>query len=195
MFTTYRTQTGRVLGLLVLVYILLAQPPKLFSPGVNEVLELVGFALLVVAAFGRIWCLLFAAGHKNDVLLTEGPYSIVRNPLYVFSFLGALGFGLVIHNPLLALVIVVFFAVSYPLAVASEETHLSSIFGAAYADYRARTPRWIPNWKLYHEPALVTVSPAKIRIGIFDAMWFLWAFLLWEALEELRETGVLTTIM
>ena len=148
--------------------------------------EIAGLLLLACAAFGRIWCLIFIAGRKNDSIVTDGPYSTVRNPLYVFSFLGAVGFGLTVENPLLALLLAVIFGAYYALVVRKEERYLTSSFGAAYQEYAKRTPRWFPRFRLYHERATVPVFTAKIRAGILDAMWFIWAFLLWELIESLR---------
>jgi predicted ATPase len=56
-----------------------------------------------------------------------------------------------------------------------------------------RVPRWLPDWSLYREPELVTVSPRHVRKAILDAMWFLWAFGLWEFVEELHKLHLLPT--
>lgn len=191
LLTEHRIALSRLAGVVVLAYVLLTEPPKYIAPWLADVVELIGFVLLCIAAFGRIWCLVFIGGKKNGVLLTAGPYSIVRNPLYVFTFLGVVGFGLAVENPLLAFVLGILFATYSPFIVRREEKHLASVFGVVFQAYCARTPRWIPDFQLYREPQTMTVYPGKIREGIFDAMWFLWAFLGWEALEVLRLNGVL----
>ena len=43
----------------------------------------IGLALAAVGAAGRIWCSFFISGRKDGQLVSEGPYSISRNPLYV----------------------------------------------------------------------------------------------------------------
>lgn len=193
MFTRYRTLTGRVLGILAVIYVLLAAPPPGFPAWLMELSEWLGYVLLVTAAFGRLWCLTFIAGKKDKELLAVGPYSVTRNPLYVFSFLGAIGFGLAVKNPPLAALLAIFFIVTYPLTVAHEEKFLADAFGEVYASYRARTPRWIPDWRQYHEPATIVIKPSVIRRGILDAMWFLWLFLIWEVVDFFRETGLVPT--
>ena len=118
--------------------------------------------------------------------MTEGPYSVVRNPLYVFSVIGAVGLGLAVENPLLAGLLAILFGAYYPFVVNKEERYLLTNFGSEYQNYMARTPRWIPNFRLFYEPEEMPVIPRNIRRGILDAMWFLWFFILWEALEACR---------
>lgn len=183
---------SRTLGVLLLAYVLFGSPPKVLPAWALDLCELLGFVLLSAAAFGRVWCLVFVAGRKNDVLVAEGPYSVVRNPLYVFSFLGAVGFGLTVENPILALLLAVLFGAYYSFVVRREERFLASQFAATFQEYCARTPRWLPDFRQYREPESMTVSPRRIREGIVDAMWFIWAFFLWEILEELHLIGVLS---
>jgi hypothetical protein len=77
--------------------------------------------------------------------------------------------------------------------VAQEEANLEAIFGGRFREYCERVPRWLPDWSLYREPNLVTVSPLHVRKAILDAMWFLWAFGLWEFIEELHTLHLLPT--
>jgi protein-S-isoprenylcysteine O-methyltransferase Ste14 len=187
----HRMFWSRVAGVALLAYLVFYKPPAILPPWALEVGELLGLVLLATAAFGRIWCLVFVAGRKNNLVVAEGPYSVVRNPLYVFSFLGAVGFGLAVENPLLALVLAVGFALYYTFVVRGEEQYLTSQFGKAYQDYCDRTPRWLPDFSLYQQPETLTLPPRKIAEGILDAMWFIWAFVLWELLEVLRSMGVM----
>src|SRR6187402_2966911 len=126
---------SRVVALLLLAYILATQPPKYLPLWVVEVCESVGLVFLAIAAFGRIWCLVFIAGKKNDELVMDGPYSTSRNPLYVFSFIGAVGFGLAVENPFLAALIAITFAVYYRVIVRREEVFLESAFGEIFRQY------------------------------------------------------------
>jgi protein-S-isoprenylcysteine O-methyltransferase Ste14 len=183
---SHRIFWSRVVAVLLLGYILATEPPRYFSRQVIDLCESLGLVFLAVAAFGRLWCLVFIAGRKNDELVMDGPYSTVRNPLYVFSFIGAVGFGLAVENPFLALLLAVLFAGYYSVIVRREEAFLEGAFGDAFRQYAARTPRWIPRRSLYHERETVPVIARKMRSGILDAMWFIWAFLLWEILENIR---------
>jgi protein-S-isoprenylcysteine O-methyltransferase Ste14 len=44
--------------------------------------------LAAMIASHRLWCSLYISGYKNSQLITSGPYSLCRNPLYFFSFVG-----------------------------------------------------------------------------------------------------------
>ncbi|MDD3603847.1 MAG: isoprenylcysteine carboxylmethyltransferase family protein [Kiritimatiellae bacterium] len=189
-----RIVAGRIASLLVFAYVLCFAPPKFIPGWAAESASLLGLLLLGVAALGRVWCLVFIAGKKKDLLQTDGPFSLVRNPLYVFSFIGFIGFGLAVKNPPLAVILGILFSVYYPFIVRREEKRLTNIFGDVYRDYQSKTPRWIPDFRLYREPETMNVYPAKIREGILDAMWFIWAFFGWEALEVMRELGILPVI-
>jgi protein-S-isoprenylcysteine O-methyltransferase Ste14 len=193
-FAAHRIAWSRAFIACALAYILLASPPKVLAGWPAELLEMLGYALLVAATLWRIWCLVFIGGTKNEELAQLGPYAMVRNPLYIGNFLGAIGFGFAVEMPYLALLFAAVFALLYPAVVAREEARLLGLFGDRYRQYCARVPRWVPDFALYREPASVAVSPRQVRKGILDAMWFLWAFALWEFIEMLHETGILPTL-
>jgi protein-S-isoprenylcysteine O-methyltransferase Ste14 len=192
-FASHRIAWSRLALAGVLVLILLGSPPKYLMGWVAELSELFGFVLLVVAALWRIWCHLFIAGTKNGTLATEGPYSVVRNPLYLGNLVGAVGFGFAVERPYLAMFFALAFLLLYPTVVRKEEAKLGVIFGERFAEYCAQVPRWLPDWSLYREPPTLVVSPARARKAILDAMWFLWAFGLWEFIEQLHESSILPT--
>jgi protein-S-isoprenylcysteine O-methyltransferase Ste14 len=190
-FANHRIAWSRAFVIAVLVLVLLGAPPAAMPGWITELSEMLGYFLLAAAALWRIWCALFIAGNKNGELATCGPYAVVRNPLYLGNFAGAIGFGFAVEQPYLAALFALVFALFYPAVVAREEARLRQIFGERYHDYCARVPRWIPDWSLYQEPAVVAVSPRLIRGAIFDAMWFLWAFALWEFIEALHQANLL----
>jgi protein-S-isoprenylcysteine O-methyltransferase Ste14 len=75
----------------------------------------------------------------TDHLVTDGPFSFTRNPLYVLI----LGIGLVSGIMwFLFLAILAAFTVQ-KLAIEPEERHLQARFGETYLDYARRVRRWI----------------------------------------------------
>lgn len=193
-FAGHRIQWSRAILAAALVYVLFGRPPEFLDGWSGELLRLAGYVLMVAGCLWRVWCLTFIGGTKDGSLTTTGPYSIVRNPLYVGSFLGVIGFGLAVRLPLLPLVLFAMFAALYPAVVANEEKRLEELFGEAYLLYRDATPRWIPRWALYTEPESIAVSPRKVRQGILDAMWYLWAYAFVQLLDLLHAHGIVPVL-
>jgi protein-S-isoprenylcysteine O-methyltransferase Ste14 len=76
-------------------------------------------------------------------LVTDGPFSFTRNPLYLAGTMLLLGIGLVSGIVwFLLLAILAAFALQ-KLAIEREERHLQARFGDRYLDYARRIRRWI----------------------------------------------------
>lgn len=84
-------------------------------------------------------------------LVVEGPYRLVRNPLYIGNILAIM--GLCILSGLLWFVPIVFayFFLHYSLVVRYEEYKLSVLFGREYGIYCQKVPRWIPQFSRIRE--------------------------------------------
>jgi hypothetical protein len=54
--------------------------PRDIPAGVHYLTGLAGFLFVAVACLGRIWCSLFIAGHKDEVLVTNGPSTTGSRP-------------------------------------------------------------------------------------------------------------------
>jgi protein-S-isoprenylcysteine O-methyltransferase Ste14 len=184
-----RIASSRVFGYLLAGLLLIshhASPPG----GVQlAFLQTLGLALAGVGALGRVWASMFIAGYKDSTLVTEGPYSVVRNPLYVFSFIGALGIACGTGSLLVIALLVVGFLLYYPITVISEERNLSTQYGGDYTEYAGRTPRFIPDFSLYRESEAYTVKTRNYRRAILDAIWFVWIFGLVQLIGRLHEAG------
>lgn len=87
--------------------------------------------------------------HKDERLTVSGPYSYVRNPMYIGRFILGLGFMIMTWNPLIIGVYVVGFAVYAHLRVRREEARLVDIFGDDYKRYCSETRRWLPGFRAY----------------------------------------------
>ena len=94
---------------------------------VDLFIEWTGFIFLIIATLGRLWCSIYIGGYKNNRVINEGPYSIVRNPLYIFSFLGGIGLGLAAENLLVLSLVILLFIIYYPSVVYREEKDLEAL--------------------------------------------------------------------
>jgi len=155
--------------------------------GLGELLENLGFVLVMVGSMGRVWCALYIAGRKNRELCVDGPYSLCRNPLYVFSYVGLMGLALGAKNVLLAVGATPLFWAYYAVVIRSEEKVLQGIFGTSFDEYRQRVPAVFPRISNYWSRKEFLIQPKKVVAGMVDAMWFLWAMILLEGLEHVKE--------
>ena len=162
---------------------------------VGSIYFLVGCILVGIASLGRLWCSLYIGGYKNSTLVTTGPYSISRNPLYFFSLIGAVGVGLATETLVIPFVIIILFLIYYPSLIKSEEKRLLSLHGDRFKEYCANTPSLYPKLSLLEEPETYTVNPRIFRKNIFSALWFIWLMGILEIVEALHETGVLPIYM
>lgn len=156
--------------------------------------EALGLILIGVCTLGRLWTSMYISGYKTHNLIQEGPYSVVRNPLYFFSFLGATGLGFSSENILVLGLIVSLFAIYYPFVILAEEQEMVKIHGEEYIKYMERVPRFIPKLSLFKEPELYIVKAKKYRKTFFDAMWFIWFYMLLQIVERFQEIGLLPVI-
>jgi hypothetical protein len=158
-------------------------------------LSAVGYTLLIAGALGRIWCAVHIAGRKNRELVVEGPFSIMRNPLYFFSMLAFVGAGLSFESITLAIAFGVVFFLTHWRTILLEERNLRGIFGPAYDEYLARVPRFLPNPRLYVPAGVVTLSVPVFMRALLEAGLIPLAVLGAQAVEAGHESGVLPAVL
>ncbi len=77
-------------------------------------------------------------------LITNGPFGLVRNPLYVGNFLITLGIATFSGVSWLVALTIVLFSFQYYCIVKHEEKLLLARFGAEYEAYMQTVPAWVP---------------------------------------------------
>ncbi|GAA0395932.1 isoprenylcysteine carboxylmethyltransferase family protein [Brevundimonas terrae] len=161
----------------------------------HEGIEAVGLGLIVICIVGRAWCSLYIGGRKKAEIVDRGPYSISRNPLYVFSFMGAFGMGAQTGSLTVAMLFLLLTYVVFYFTVKREETWLAGQFGQVYADYCARTPRFGPDFSKWRDAEALDVRPRFFLLTIRDGLMFLVAIPLFEAVEAMQNVGWLATVL
>jgi protein-S-isoprenylcysteine O-methyltransferase Ste14 len=151
--------------------------------------------LVGIASLGRLWCTLYISGYKTSHLVTVGPYSMCRNPLYFFSFIGAVGVGFGTETLIIPLIILIAFGLYYPSVIKSEEKELQKIHGEAFISYLNSTPAFFPNLSMLNEPNQYVVGPKIFRKHLFDALWFIWLLGILELIEELHELSIIPILI
>ena len=131
----YHEFSRQSLGLLLmLAYALVAQPQAL------------GFWVGALIALSGMLVRLYASGFivKNQQLATDGPYSIVRHPLYTGNLLLLIGFTFASGQWWTLLVSAAFWWFYYPTAIEYEDRKLHRIFGERWLAWSQTVPAVIP---------------------------------------------------
>jgi protein-S-isoprenylcysteine O-methyltransferase Ste14 len=176
---------------LLLLPLILCTAPVGFQDNIWLIksMEFIGYLLLIICAFGRSFSSVFIGGYKNKKIVSPGIYSIVRNPLYVFSFIGVVGIGLVSLRLTVLFILTTAFILYYKTVVNREEKYLEHKFGKTYQDYYTSTPRWFPDfskWKCHEE---ITTKPHLVLRNMLEASLFLLTTELFDFIGFLQDIG------
>jgi protein-S-isoprenylcysteine O-methyltransferase Ste14 len=183
----------RVRLLLTVVFVFLAFifSTSRWSDPLRAAIEWVGLALLLVCIGGRTWCSLYIGGHQTSELVTAGPYSLCRNPLYLFSVAGAVGVGAQVGTISIAVLAGFLTWAAHVPAVAHEERQLLVAHGDRYREYLARVPRFLPGRSGWRNAQRLDVRPRAVARTFVDACWFLAAVPIAMLIQYLQGTGAI----
>lgn len=162
---------------------------------VHELVEWIGILFIVVCILGRTWSSLYIAGRKGRELVTIGPYSTCRNPLYFFSIVGAAGMGAQSGSIAIGIICGAIAAIVFYVVVKQEEQLLIKVHGRKYRDYLAAVPRFIPSPGSWRDEKTLTIRPPRVLMTFADALVFLLAVPIAEGFEYLRDIGMIPTLL
>lgn len=180
---TLRKPVSILLAVIWLKLAVLAQPGS-YNHGWHLAMEYAGYLCLIVAALGRLWAYAQIGGRKNRDLCREGPYSLTRNPLYFFSFIGVVGAGLALENVTLLLATAGSFLVYYHFVIRAEECRLRELFGSAFVSYCAEVPRFWPRHLRLRQSETLTLPTRLFNRNLTEVFWFLALIVAIEAIEH-----------
>ena len=196
LFELFRIQLTWLFGVIIFALLMFSDPQvEHLSPVYDGLLMLMACFAAAVGALGRVWCSFFVAGYKDSRLITVGPYSLCRNPLYFFSFIGAVGVGFATETLTIPAIIACMFAIYYPLVIRGEEKRLAELFGAEYEEYKKTTPSIIPRFgaKIIQPETWIGV-PRVFLHHLFDASFFFLFIGFLELFEELHKANVIPVL-
>ncbi len=78
---------------------------------------------------GRLWSILYVGGKKSAELVRTGPYSITRNPLYLFSCVAAAGAGAQMGSYVSTVGFGIICAICFYVVILREEAFLGRAWG------------------------------------------------------------------
>jgi len=158
------------------------------------IMEASGFIFLLAGLLIRIWCTFYIGGQKSKELITNGPYSLCRNPLYIGTFILAIGVGLSFENLIMLALVPAIILPVHMIVIRMEETHLERIFSEQYRMYRQKVPRFWPNLSNYNSPDPLTVNVNAIRRITMDTVGILLLPWIEDLLEVLHHNEVIPVL-
>lgn len=161
------------------------------NPALYYFIETFGLALILACIAGRTWCSLYIGGRKKRELVTVGPYSIVRNPLYVFTVAGAFGIGAQSGSLLVAICFALGTFLVFHHVVRREEQYLAGEFPGDFRAYSNQVHRFWPNLANWQDVGELTVRPDLVKRTFLDACLFLLSIPAAETLEVMQRLGLI----
>jgi protein-S-isoprenylcysteine O-methyltransferase Ste14 len=137
---------------LAAAYALGLMVPLFWVPSpIKELLDVFGVMLIGVALLIEISAMLEMRKAKTTILpnkgssklVTSGPFSFTRNPIYFGNVILLFGLGLLLENIWFWPFALVCGALTQRLAILREEAHLQVKFPAAFLAYKKKVRRWI----------------------------------------------------
>jgi protein-S-isoprenylcysteine O-methyltransferase Ste14 len=143
----YRSYTP--VPFLVLMLLFAAPTPASFAAGA---------CLVLAGEFCRLWGVAIAGSETRTTgavggtyLVTRGPFSYVRNPLYVGNMLLYAGVGVMSNAlaPWLTIAAALYFFFQYSQIVSLEEEYLRKTFPGEFERYCREVPRFLPTGRKF----------------------------------------------
>ena len=135
---------GLIGGFLVNVFF-----PFPIWPGIA--VRVIGFLPLLLGVILFAWARATFRHHKTALmpwthttaLVTDGPYSFSRNPIYLSFALIYLSLSFIFDSVYVLVMLVVAVALFDRLQIPREERYLRGLFGAQFDSYAAKVRRWL----------------------------------------------------
>jgi len=114
---------------------------------------LAGLVLVLFGEFIRVWSVSYAGSETRTTsgvgglnLVTQGPYAIIRNPLYFGNISIYVGIGIMSNAmfPFLTILAFLFFTFQYYLIVFNEEDYLRVTYKESFDIYCKTVKRFLP---------------------------------------------------
>ena len=168
-----------------------------FSLGIaDSISEVFGLSLILLGQLFRVSSRGFKSENsKNGFdLVQEGPYALVRNPMYLGIILIGFGVVLILFKLWVVAIFLSFFVMRYILLIYKEEKKLALLFHEQYTDYCKKVPsRVFPSISSLFNRDIHEYMPLKFKwikreSGSIIAVLALVALI--ESWEDLRNGGL-----
>lgn len=151
--TKQRVQVDAVVigSFMVVTAVLVFMFPYLYNDNqtMRNICAVIGFAFILFGALLRMSARGFKkfSSNQSGSLVTGGPYKLVRNPMYLGTFLIGVGFICPLFPLWTIAIFSVVFYLRFIIQIKKEQSFLLESFGESYADYCRKVPAFIPTFK------------------------------------------------
>lgn len=153
-FNSYLRPKTVLISVFIFAFFLMNYLSGLFFPLPASELDSVFWVLGVVVFFagaglsiwakitmGKVWGMPGEHNkHRQNKLITTGPFHYTRNPIYLGQVLLLMGYGLALQSYFIFLVLIPVFY--YFVSIEKEEKILEDIFKHEYLEYKKKVPRF-----------------------------------------------------
>jgi len=125
---------------------------------------MLGLPLVISGEALRLWALMHIGPTTRtrkvcaDRLVTSGPYTLTRNPLYLANLLKVTGLLVIAGDLPLALISLIFYGAEFSCLVPFEEAFLRQTFGDEHRLYTEQVPAFFPDGRRFDNPATPAFS-------------------------------------
>jgi protein-S-isoprenylcysteine O-methyltransferase Ste14 len=177
------------LGLAAIILLSSSVFPHARQKGMDEALSAIGMGIILFGFLFRI----SARGYKEEkssngnVLVKDGPYAVIRNPMYFGTFTIGVGVIVMLLELWILLVFAIIFLIIYIPQMRREEKLLMGRFGEEYKEYCRRTPKYLPRPDyLLRINKYISLKPFWVRKEMFSMIPTIVIVLLMEIWEQIR---------
>jgi len=161
----------------------------------NVVVEVFGISFILLGQILRVSARGFKAENSGNgsALIKGGPYTLVRNPMYLGILLIGSGVVLVLFQWWVICIFLLIFIIRYLTLIFQEEKKLETAFSQDYADYKKRIPRIFPSMAALFKKDISMYLALKLpwlkkEIGSISAVLLITLFL--ESWQDIRNEGI-----
>lgn len=124
----------------------------LFAIPIPDIVRIFGIVLCILGlvflawihrALGKHWSMMLKLGEEHK-LVTTGPYSRIRHPMYTFFYILVISTALISANLFVGVFGIGAWTALYLVRIDDEEAMLLEEFGEEYREYMERTGRLLP---------------------------------------------------
>lgn len=161
---------------------------------IHETIEVIGIALILCYLFGRVLCACYSSD-KDCMALKRGPYSICRNPLHALSVVAATGVAALSGSLTITIATAIIASLfNFVIALAHEEKRIRRC-GKSYIEYVKAVPCLLPRLQLWRADTTISVPTHMVGTTFARSSPILVLIVLMEAIELLKEGGVLPILL